>query len=253
MSSQSTQPQGAGWYPDPAGGTGLRWHDGQGWTGRTSYTTPRKPLGASFAHQADWLARALWLCCLVGAVSLVVELWGYTSPVMLAESREVGAGTLSTFVAVSSLVSIAEFLALLVAGVMWLVWQHRAASAAGAALRRSPGWHVGSWFIPLASLWMVPQNLADLWRIYGAPRRQSERPAGPPTLVYGWWLCWCVSSAIAFSATMAELTAGTTADLQQAALLGCLSALLNAIAVGTAATLVRQLSWLALLAHTDSS
>ncbi len=207
----------------------------------------RESLGASFARLADWLGRALWLCCALGAVSLVVELWGSATP----EAGD-GAGQVPDFEAVSAAVSLAGLAAFVVTGAMWLAWQHAAASSAGAALRRTPRAHVGSWFIPVANLWLVPQNLADLWRTYRAPRRQSEVPPGPPVIVYAWWLTWVTAAAASVCAAVAELRASSPADLQLAGLLGSFGALATALAAGIAANVVRQLSWYVLLVHADA-
>lgn len=212
---------------------------------------PREPLGASFARLADWLGRALWLCCAVSAVALVVELWGSAAPA--AGGTQVLGETVPDFEAVSTMVSLVGLVALVVTGVMWLVWQHRAASSAGTALRRSPGAHVGSWFVPVANLWLVPQNLANLWRTYRAPRRRSEVPPGPPVIVYAWWWTWVAATAASGWSAVAEVQASTPADLQLAGLLSSIGALGTALAAGIAAKMVRQLSWYALLVHADAA
>ena len=80
MSTPGTQPLAAGWYPDPAGGGGQRWHDGQGWTGQTMHGSLPTGLGRGFARLADWLGRllAVWgvLYALLGFFVLVVWLGG---------------------------------------------------------------------------------------------------------------------------------------------------------------------------------
>jgi hypothetical protein len=48
--------------------------------------------------------------------------------------------------------------------VLLLVWQFRAATVArwlGLPARRSPGWGVGSWFVPVVNLWMPYQAIRD--------------------------------------------------------------------------------------------
>src|SRR3954453_14012612 len=59
MSTPGLQPQTAGWYPDPAGSGGQRWHDGQGWTGQVSMGITKAPLGPGFARLGDWLGGLL--------------------------------------------------------------------------------------------------------------------------------------------------------------------------------------------------
>ena len=60
MSTPGTQPQAAGWYPDPAGTGGQRWHDGQGWTAQVVRgSVDVKSLGPGFARLGDWLGRLL--------------------------------------------------------------------------------------------------------------------------------------------------------------------------------------------------
>lgn len=53
---------------------------------------------------------------------------------------------------------------ILAAEVLFLLWQYRAAKAArrlGYPARRSPGWGVGSYFVPVVDLWMPYQALRD--------------------------------------------------------------------------------------------
>src|SRR4051794_4300693 len=62
VSTSTTQPHAPGWYPDPAGGTGMRWWDGQGWTGRRAIASTGAalpPLGPQFARLGDLLGRLL--------------------------------------------------------------------------------------------------------------------------------------------------------------------------------------------------
>ncbi len=78
MSTPGTQPQAAGWYPDPAGSGGQRWHDGQGWTGQVVQDSgaPPQSLDHRFAGLSDWLARLLLVNAGLAVVYMVVEFWG---------------------------------------------------------------------------------------------------------------------------------------------------------------------------------
>jgi hypothetical protein len=60
--------------------------------------------------------------------------------------------------------SVLLFLCAVAAIVVECVWQFRAASAAramGLPAKRSPGWGVGLWFIPVVNLWMPYQAIRD--------------------------------------------------------------------------------------------
>ena len=58
--------------------------------------------------------------------------------------------------------------------VLFLTWFYRARKNAGLSTWRqrwSPGWAIGSWFLPPVLLWFPYQIMADIWR--------AGRPAGP--------------------------------------------------------------------------
>ncbi len=80
-------------------------------------------------------------------------------------------------------------------GLCWLIWQFRAARGySPARLRRSPGWHVGSWLIPVVAWWWPWKNITELWRLAVGP---------VPWWLRAWWVCWVAGS----------LTAGVGAGL----------------------------------------
>ncbi|HEX6843958.1 MAG TPA: DUF4328 domain-containing protein [Actinomycetota bacterium] len=92
------------------------------------------------------------------------------------------------------------------AGIVWLVWQHRATTNLWErrypGLRVSPGWAVGWWFVPIANLWMPFVAMRELDRrstTDGVPR-----PAGG---VLGWWwaawLCRGIVPTIGISVSLA--------------------------------------------------
>ena len=89
-------------------------------------------------------------------------------------------------------------LAAAVALIFALIWQFRAATAAralGYPAKRSPGWGVGCWFVPIVSLWMPYQAIRDCL----AP----DDPRRP--LVLRWWLVWIGTQILTAAATVAAL------------------------------------------------
>jgi hypothetical protein len=99
----------------------------------------------------------------------------------------------------------------LAAGIVWLVWQHRAQSNLFAmqvpGLRYTPGWSVGWWFVPVANLWMPYLTTRELWRGSGAGPGEGDR------LLVVWWFLWIATSvvgAVAGVVMFAALTRSST-------------------------------------------
>lgn len=82
----------------------------------------------------------------------------------------------------------------LAAGIVWLVWQHRAQSNLFAmrvpGLSYTPGWSVGWWFVPVANLWVPFLTTRELWRGSGAGPGPRDR------LLALWWFLWVATSVL---------------------------------------------------------
>ena len=88
--------------------------------------------------------------------------------------------------------------AMIVAFILALIWQFRAASAArglGIRATHSPGWGVGCWFVPIVNLWMPYQALRDC-----LPHDDPHRP-----LVLRCWLLALTAQFLAQAAIAAAL------------------------------------------------
>ena len=86
-------------------------------------------------------------------------------------------------------------IALLVTGVLWCIWQHRAHSNLRAfgrnGLRYTPGWAVGWWFIPFASLWKPLGAMSELWKSSEPTDDPNAWLRARPWWLLGlWWACW---------------------------------------------------------------
>ena len=251
MSTPGTQPQAAGWYPDPAGSGGQRWHDGQGWTGQVMHGKPAQALGRGFARLADWLGRGLAVCGgFYGLLALpFIYLWLSPPDLAVAPDGTMASGQSSAdpFFGVLGLAYLGFSLVMLATQVTWLVWQYQLASSAPAKLRRTPGMHVVWWFVPVANLVVPRSNIGDLWHAYSA--RRTGSPSEPtPALFSVWWALW-LSPYLVMPLLVLALTRATTLDGAVAGLFGMFALmLLGQAAAGFAArSVVRDLSWRALL------
>jgi hypothetical protein len=76
-SNYSNQSQPAGWFPDPAGGPGTRWWDGQQWTEHTS--DPAQVYASAEPRRVDPATPIytpfIWLMVLLPVVSILVLLF----------------------------------------------------------------------------------------------------------------------------------------------------------------------------------
>ena len=225
-----------GWYADPAGGTGQRWWDGYAWSDAVvlPQQAPPPPWAGAPPPQGPPLEPTPWASAsqrldayntsgLVGSelgmapaarISLSVPavvgllvlvllrtessrllvlgqdfkiIWddaqrGITPPTFTNES-------FSPWFFLLALVAI-------VAIVVSLIWQHRAASAAralGFPTTHSPAWGVGSWFVPIINCWFPYQAIRDCL------------PPGDPNRAYilQWWLAYVVGGFVGASAFIA--------------------------------------------------
>lgn len=85
-----------------------------------------------------------------------------------------------------------------VAGLVWLVWQHRAQANLHALrlpkLEYSPGWAVGWWLIPFANLVKPFQTVRELWKASGGTERWWTSGTWP--VIGWWWGTWIASNVI---------------------------------------------------------
>lgn len=85
--------------------------------------------------------------------------------------------------------------------IAWCVWQHRAhtnlRAFARSGLRFTPGWAVGWWFVPIASLWKPFEAVRELWKASdpGSDPLSWRSVRTWPALGW-WWLCWLGSGVI---------------------------------------------------------
>lgn len=157
--------------------------------GQFAYAAPVAPQPVGLRPLRGIGAATRWLIVASAVATLIAiatEFWGVSS-LGAFSSGLVGIDALQSYDAVSLLLAGVTSLITIAAGVCWLIWQHRAASSVPpAALRRSPGWHVGSWFIPVVAWWFPFQNVKDIVRGANAPVSGG--------LLGGWWALWIASS-----------------------------------------------------------
>lgn len=127
----------------------------------------------------------LIVCGALSVVTIGTELFGIEAASAFLAGDDAALGSLEAYDQTTVLVSILSSIAFIVTGVLWAIWQYRAAKQVVGRTRRSPGWHAGSWFIPIVSFWYPYQNISDLWRAVGLSR---------PSWQIAWWLLFLGSN-----------------------------------------------------------
>jgi hypothetical protein len=82
-------------------------------------------------------------------------------------------------------------------GILMLRWIYRANSNArhlGASeMTFTPGWAVGWYFVPVATLWKPYQAMKEIWKASTSPQDWTAATVSP--LLSWWWFFWIVSNA----------------------------------------------------------
>jgi hypothetical protein len=149
----------------------------------------------------------LIVCGALSVVTIGTELSGIGAVSDYLAGDEAAIGSIEAYDQSTARVSVLASIAFIVTGVLWAIWQYRAAKQVVGRTRRSPGWHAGSWFVPIVSFWFPHQNISDLWRAVGLSR---------PSWQIVWWLLFLGSNVSIQISTRMYLAAETLEQFRDA-------------------------------------
>jgi hypothetical protein len=172
-----------GWYPAPDGSSAPVWWDGSQW--RPDHLATVQPSATRLAGLAAAAQVLLVVTVLVSVVTIGVESFRLGAVTRFLGGDDAAIDQLTTYDQITLPLSILGLIFLIATGIVWVIWQYRAAKSVIGRTRRSPGWHAGAWFVPVISFWFPYQNISDLWQAIGRPR---------PRWQIVWWLAWIASS-----------------------------------------------------------
>ncbi|MFE6965509.1 DUF4328 domain-containing protein [Agromyces sp. NPDC057679] len=201
MTNAPTSPA-PGWYPAPDGSSQTWWWDGAGWTQpptQAQYQPEPSPAAINAIARLATATQALLLVCIATCIATIgVETFGLSAVQDYLSGSDATVDRLDQYDQSTFVVGILSSIILVATGVIWVIWQFRVAKQVTGQTRRSPGWHAGSWFIPIISFWFPYQNISDLWRAVGRTR---------PSWLIVWWLLWVVSGFVIQISTRVVLAA----------------------------------------------
>lgn len=200
----------------------------------------------SSAHTPAQFAKALLLAnAAVGVVSLLVNAYAATSP---APSVSLGEENINAAELMMGFAALAQLLVYLVTIVAFIVWLHRSyknVRAFGAQTEHTPGWAIGSWFVPFLNLIRPYQIVRETWAKSdpGVNVSAGYADAGPgarsATLVGAWWTAWIVSNVVDNVHGRLIGDAMTPDQMSSASTLGVVSSALTMAAAALAVLVVR--------------
>jgi Domain of unknown function (DUF4328) len=132
-------------------------------------------------------------------------------------------------------------LALLVAGIVFLVWVSRARNNAERfggpdSQRRSRGWAVWGFICPVVDLWFPYQTMSDIYRA------SATRKPVSATLVTAWWVAFLLSTLIDQIGTRIVDNQVDVSSLHTDALLSTVSVVLTVVAAALIVLIIRQVN-----------
>jgi hypothetical protein len=233
--SETPDAPAAGWYADPERIGAMRYWDGSGWI-QQQPAAPLMlppPLGRSFALLSRWVTAGLTLTGVLLTVQVAVYGWGLG---MFEDAAATGdVERLELYDNLNLGLGIGFLVIVIATGVTWLVWQSQLArSAAPGELERSPGAHVGSWFIPIANFVLPCQNVLALWRTF--VRTSSA------ALVGWWWAAFVIGGLLSRLSGANADDLDSISELESAVGTDLIGNLVEVVAAILAVVLVRRLT-----------
>ncbi len=117
----------------------------------------------------------------------------------------------------------------LATGITFLRWIYRSnqnlGALSGQAMRFTPGWAVGWYFVPIANLVKPYQAMQEIWQV------SHRDPAASPGLLSAWWTLWILSTVVGRAAVKLVLAAEDASAYASSAIVYALS---DAVDVGLA-------------------
>ena len=206
------------------------WWDGARWIQPQQETSPNPAAANAISKLAQATQILLIAYGVVTLATIVVESFGISAANRFLEGADETVDLLEAYDQSTLVVSILTTVTAIATAVLWVIWQYRVAKQVAGQTRRSAGWHVGSWFVPLISLVYPYQNISDLWRAIGRTK---------PSWQVLWWLLWLASNLLINLSTRIYVAAVDLEQLRAAMWISNAGAILLLAAVPFAILIIR--------------
>jgi hypothetical protein len=159
------------------------------------------------AHTRAMVVVALFVAYIVVAVSAVAaKVMQLVLPPLVLAAAEGDQEQLTLGELIQFLVALATLFVFISLVIAFLVWLHRVAKNLPALanpksrVEYTPGWAVGTFFIPLANLFLPYRAVKEIWvKSDPSVRTEDDRmfaSSSAPPLLLGWWITWIATNIL---------------------------------------------------------
>jgi hypothetical protein len=149
-----------------------------------------------------WLAALLVVAAVIGGCQAIFDIVSIVTLQQMLDGQPISAAEAEGFDGWYNALTLIGLAVLITTAVLFLVWTYRAYRnllAFGASeLTTSPGWAVGSWFVPILNLFRPYQVMKEIWRGSDPATGPTDRRARSDMPVHWalgwWWTFWIVAS-----------------------------------------------------------
>lgn len=195
-----------------------------------------------------WLVVLLAACAITDVIAIVAEAGQLSLLNRLTAGEDLSIETVEASDAFAGTSTGLQFLAYIVAAVVWVIWFRRAYShiprLTSQPLRFKAGWAIGGWFVPIMAFYRPKQIANDIWRATDVTADHAqplkERPVG--ALLNWWWAAW-IAAQMTDNAAGRVLFTAETLDAQTNSTYILIGAdVLSIIAAGFAIVVVKTIT-----------
>ena len=154
------------------------------------------------AHGRAVLVKILLIVGAVAAgLSLIAEAVSLWVP-PITEEQELGDNALgAVMVFIIFAIAVLELVVYFTTVVCFLIWLYRSSDNLRAfnhpgRIEYSPGWAVGSFFIPFANLVVPYRAVKEVWQKSGPPADSLLFEPSPPPIFPAWWTFWILAAIV---------------------------------------------------------
>lgn len=203
-------------------------------TGKDKSLPATKPQPAPYGFKNPTkltnVLKVLLICSIILSGTAVLSSWlEYQLLVSVQNGMEISETDAGSNDFRQGMIAILQLGLLLVTGIIFLKWIHRANSnvrkLGAKGLRFTPGWAVGYYFIPIVNLWKPYQAMKEIWQASNRPTDWRNQPDS--TILGCWWTFWIISAMIGRVSFKLSMRAEKIDELVNATMVTMLSDLID--------------------------